>query len=295
MRRTSEAEPYALAPIAPGDRGRVDRVVEMGVADQHPRHRARRRDVAVDHGAIGHRRTPSDQRPKRHPRDVGVDEQRDALEGEPVSRDPEPLHVEARREPERRDLEPAREPVAAARLRASVGRSQHDAEHRGPSPLSAIPRDAAMGAERHALQPAQSRLMGGCFRPMRADVTPRTDPAQVDVSVVVATYNAKRRDELDACLTCARASRRLRPLEVIVVVDHNPELLAAAREAFPSATVIENRHARGLAGARNTGIDVARGSIVAFVDDDARPEADWLERLHDCFADPDARWEPAAR
>ena len=118
-------------------------------------------------------------------------------------------------------------------------------------------------------------------------MTLQTDPAQVDVSVVVATYNAERRDELDACLA-ALGRQTVAPVEVIVVVDHNPDLLAAARQAFPSATVIENRHARGLAGARNTGIDAARGSIVAFVDDDARPEADWLERLHDCFADPTA-------
>jgi glycosyltransferase involved in cell wall biosynthesis len=118
-------------------------------------------------------------------------------------------------------------------------------------------------------------------------VTVQTDPAQVDVSVVVATYNAERHDELDACLASLRR-QTVAPVEVIVVVDHNPELLATARQAFPSATVIENRHARGLAGARNTGIDAARGSIVAFVDDDARPEADWLERLHDCFAEPTA-------
>jgi glycosyltransferase involved in cell wall biosynthesis len=115
----------------------------------------------------------------------------------------------------------------------------------------------------------------------------RTDRAQVDVSVVVATYNAKRRDELDACLT-ALERQTVAPVEVVVVVDHNPELLAAVREAFPSATVIENHNARGLAGARNTGIEAARGSIVAFVDDDARPEADWLERLHACLADPAA-------
>jgi glucosyl-dolichyl phosphate glucuronosyltransferase len=122
---------------------------------------------------------------------------------------------------------------------------------------------------------------------MTADVTPRTDPAQVDVSVVVATYNANRRDELDACLS-AIGRQTVAPLEVIVVVDHNPDLLAAARQAFPSAKVFENRHARGLAGARNTGIEAAGASIIAFVDDDARPEPEWLERLHACFADPSA-------
>src|SRR5690349_6578127 len=120
---------------------------------------------------------------------------------------------------------------------------------------------------------------------MTADVTPSTDPAQVDASVVVATYNAERRDELDACLSAIHR-QTVAPLEVIVVVDHNPELLASVREACSWATVIENRHARGLAGARNTGIEAAQGSIVAFVDDDARPEEDWLERLHECFDEP---------
>jgi glycosyltransferase involved in cell wall biosynthesis len=129
--------------------------------------------------------------------------------------------------------------------------------------------------------------MGGCLPADETDVTPRTDPAQVDVSVVVATYNIDRRGELDACLG-ALDRQTVAPVEVIVVVDHNPELFSAVREAFPAANVVENRHARGLAGARNTGIDIARGSIVAFVDDDARPEPEWLERLHACFADPRA-------
>ena len=54
-----------------------------------------------------------------------------------------------------------------------------------------------------------------------------------------------RRDQLDACL--ARSSdRRLPPAEVIVVVDHNPELLERTPvEPSLTATVIENRHARG--------------------------------------------------
>lgn len=120
---------------------------------------------------------------------------------------------------------------------------------------------------------------------MTDDVTPRTEAGQVDVSVVVATYNAARWGELDACVS-ALSHQTVAPVEVIVVVDHNPDLLSAAGQALRSATVIANHHARGLAGARNAGIDVAKGSIIAFVDDDARPDADWLERLHACFAYP---------
>ena len=122
---------------------------------------------------------------------------------------------------------------------------------------------------------------------MTGDVTPRAKAGQVDVSVVVATYNRERWDELDACVS-ALGRQTVAPVEVIVVVDHNPDLLALAKRALSSATVVENHHARGLAGARNTGIEAASGSIIAFVDDDARPDPDWLEQLHACFADPNA-------
>ena len=123
--------------------------------------------------------------------------------------------------------------------------------------------------------------------PITADVMPRTEGDHADVSVVVATYTPERWAGLAACIA-ALGRQTVSPVEIIVVVDHHPELLARARQALPSVTVVENSHARGLAGARNKGIEVAKCSILAFVDDDAEPEADWLERLHACFADPAA-------
>ena len=122
---------------------------------------------------------------------------------------------------------------------------------------------------------------------MIADVTPLVDANPVDVSVVVATFDEARWDDLCACVS-ALGDQTTAPVDVIVVVDHNPRLLAEAKEQFPAVTVVDNHHARGLAGARNAGIAAARGSIVAFVDDDARPEPDWLEHLSACFADPTA-------
>jgi glycosyltransferase involved in cell wall biosynthesis len=103
--------------------------------------------------------------------------------------------------------------------------------------------------------------------------------------VVVSTYDRKRWEDLSACLEALRGQTVI-PREVVVVVDHNPELLASAEESFPWAKVVENSRTRGLAGARNTGIDVSQSSIVAFIDDDARAEPDWLEQLQACFADP---------
>jgi glycosyltransferase involved in cell wall biosynthesis len=108
--------------------------------------------------------------------------------------------------------------------------------------------------------------------------------AQADISVIVSTYDRSRWGDLSACLQTLRG-QTVSPRDVVVVVDHNPGLLSAARESFRWAKVVENHRPRGLAGARNTGIDIAQGSIVAFIDDDARADADWLEHLQACFAD----------
>jgi glycosyltransferase involved in cell wall biosynthesis len=103
--------------------------------------------------------------------------------------------------------------------------------------------------------------------------------------VVVSTYDEKRWEDLLACLhSLERQSRP--PLETIVVVDHNPELLTRAKQEFPAATVIANERSRGLAGARNSGIAASSGEIVAFIDDDARAEPSWLEELEGCISEP---------
>jgi glycosyltransferase involved in cell wall biosynthesis len=103
-------------------------------------------------------------------------------------------------------------------------------------------------------------------------------------SVVVSTYDDKRWDDLVACLESLNL-QRIRPLETIVVVDHNAALLERAGEAFPKAKVIANNRARGLAGARNTGAEAAKGEVIAFIDDDAQAEPAWLEQLGVCFAE----------
>lgn len=104
--------------------------------------------------------------------------------------------------------------------------------------------------------------------------------------MVISTYDESRWRDLVACVR-SLGQQAPRPLETIVVVDHNPGLLEKASEELPGATVIANDRLRGLSGARNTGAAAARGEIVAFIDDDARAEPGWLEQLEACFAEPD--------
>lgn len=109
---------------------------------------------------------------------------------------------------------------------------------------------------------------------------------QPTVSVVVSTYSEDRWQELRECLQSLAGQTRP-PQQTILVVDHNDELLARAEDAFPEVTVVPNIRPRGLAGARNSGVDVATAEVIAFVDDDARADTEWLEHLASCFIERD--------
>jgi glycosyltransferase involved in cell wall biosynthesis len=76
------------------------------------------------------------------------------------------------------------------------------------------------------------------------------------------------------------------PDEILLVIDHNPELLERAAREIAGASVIANRSTKGLSGARNTGVASSTGDVVIFLDDDAYANEDWLERITAPFADP---------
>ncbi len=110
-----------------------------------------------------------------------------------------------------------------------------------------------------------------------------SEPASI--SVILCTYSEGRWDDLVAARESVRR-QSVRPLETVVVVDHNPELLARVRRELPDVVAVSNSEERGLSGARNSGVAAARGSIIAFLDDDAVAAPDWLERLQDSYSDP---------
>lgn len=98
------------------------------------------------------------------------------------------------------------------------------------------------------------------------------------MSVVVCTYNGKR-----TIGDCLEGLRKLEypNFEVIVVNDGSTDGTGqvAAEYGFKVITT-ENR---GLSNARNTGMREAKGEIVAYIDDDARPDPHWLTYLAASF------------
>ncbi len=116
-----------------------------------------------------------------------------------------------------------------------------------------------------------------------------SDITSLKVTVLICAYTFDRADDVLAAIRGCAAQRR-RADETILVVDHNDELLHHLRMAVadidPTVRIVPNVDARGLSGARSTGVSLASGDVVAFLDDDATPDPDWLGTLIVPFADP---------
>jgi glycosyltransferase involved in cell wall biosynthesis len=116
-------------------------------------------------------------------------------------------------------------------------------------------------------------------------VSAPTDAAAPTVSVIICAYTLERwQNLLDAVESVAHQSRAAS--ETIVVIDGNPELEQRAQQAFPYAKVLANAYTPGLSGGRRTGAEAARSDVLAFLDDDAIADPDWLEQLAAPYEDP---------
>jgi glycosyltransferase involved in cell wall biosynthesis len=77
------------------------------------------------------------------------------------------------------------------------------------------------------------------------------------------------------------------PDEILVVVDHNPALEASVARWLPTAVRLLRSEAPGISASRNAALRAASSDVVAFVDDDAAVEPDWLLRIVEPFAGAD--------
>lgn len=105
-----------------------------------------------------------------------------------------------------------------------------------------------------------------------------------DISVIICAYTEQRWADLVAAVASVKR-QTVTPREIIVVIDENSSLLARATVQFADLHVISNQERRGLSGARNSGIAIAQGAIIAFMDEDASAEPTWLAHLSAAYAD----------
>lgn len=108
---------------------------------------------------------------------------------------------------------------------------------------------------------------------------------QQKIAVVICAYTEKRwHDLVDAVASVRQQSRPAD--EIVVVIDHNPAMFERAQQTFDGVKVIENHEPKGLSGARNSGIAATEADLIAFLDDDAIADPDWLLTLTQALDDP---------
>jgi cellulose synthase/poly-beta-1,6-N-acetylglucosamine synthase-like glycosyltransferase len=106
------------------------------------------------------------------------------------------------------------------------------------------------------------------------------------VSVVICAYTEDRWSLFKKAVASAEAQTSP-PIEIIVCIDHNEKLLQKTEEYFKTGRptgaipiiVLANKYNGRLGSARNTAVEFASGEVIAFLDDDAAADPDWLERL----------------
>ncbi len=106
------------------------------------------------------------------------------------------------------------------------------------------------------------------------DVPIRPDLDWPQISVVVCSYNGSR--TIGDCLDGLK-KLEYPNFEVIVVNDGSKDNTEAIAMEFGFKVITTEN--QGLSSARNTGMHAAKGEIVAYIDDDARPDPHWLTYL----------------
>ncbi|MFL1904123.1 glycosyltransferase [Streptomyces tauricus] len=109
-----------------------------------------------------------------------------------------------------------------------------------------------------------------------------------DISVVICVYTEDRWEDILAAVASVRTQSRP-ARETLLVVDHNQALLDRLSKEYKETEevrVLANAGPRGLSAGRNTGIAASGGEVIAFLDDDAVAERDWLRHFAEGYEDP---------
>ena len=110
------------------------------------------------------------------------------------------------------------------------------------------------------------------------------EPSPPSISVVICAFTLERIERIAEAIESLEG-QTVAAHEIVLVIDHSPELEAECRRRWPRVRILPNGEQQGLSGARNTGIADSSGEVIAFLDDDAVAAPDWIERLGRAYAE----------
>lgn len=101
----------------------------------------------------------------------------------------------------------------------------------------------------------------------------------IELSIVVPIYNVEQ--YLEKCLNSLYKLKIKK--EIILVNDESPDnsylIIEKYQKMFPKETIVINQKNMGLSGARNSGLKVATGEYIAFIDSDDFVDTDRYEEF----------------
>jgi len=97
------------------------------------------------------------------------------------------------------------------------------------------------------------------------------------LSVIIASYNPGYL--LERCLESLKDQKTDKPFEVIVVDSSSDGMATLIEKRFPNVRLYQFPERKFCGDARNVGLSVAEGEIVAFIDADSRADQNWANQI----------------
>jgi GT2 family glycosyltransferase len=104
-----------------------------------------------------------------------------------------------------------------------------------------------------------------------------TSPNGPHLSIIIASYNS--RNTIGRCLESLRSQKTHGTFETIVVDTSTDGTAAIVKKRFPEVRLYNFSERKFCGDARNWGISVAKGEIIAFIDADCVADSRWVDEI----------------
>ncbi len=103
------------------------------------------------------------------------------------------------------------------------------------------------------------------------------------LSIVITSFTMARARDLADGLDAVK-NQTYRRIETVVIIEKSHELFEYAKNFverinLEKVQILFSEKEKGMSGGRNLGIEKARGDIIAFIDDDAKPFSNWAQEM----------------
>jgi glycosyltransferase involved in cell wall biosynthesis len=102
-------------------------------------------------------------------------------------------------------------------------------------------------------------------------------PEKTQLSIIITSYDSG--NLIKSCLESLKNQKTDQPLEIIVVDSSMDGLSTLIKETFPEIRLYQFFERKFCGDARNFGLSVAKGKIIAFIDADCRADQNWANQI----------------